>query len=145
MCDSITCLATITMRGFPSFCNKDVDAFGFTVSWVLGPLSYITWTGSIYLTVFLSFKLYSVICREKLVTNKRTYQVEGAIKGVWSFKATLFVDMKVRKWSIIRHEVYKGFSKFSPLKTSCLLMDRLLDQNLMSNNGPKTSCHLIDP
>ena len=77
MCDSITCLATITMRGFPSFGNKDVDAFGFTVSWVLGPLSYITWTGSIYLTVFLSFKLYSVICREKLITNKRTYQVEG--------------------------------------------------------------------
>ena len=77
LCDSINCLASIILRGFPSFGNKDVDAFGFTVSWVMGPLSYITWTCSIFLTVFLSFKLYSVICREKLVTNKRTYQVEG--------------------------------------------------------------------
>ena len=38
-----------------------------------------------------------------------------------------------------------GFSKFSPLKTSCLLMDPLLDQNLMCNNGPKTSCRFMDP
>ena len=40
------------------------------------------------------------------------------------------------------------FSKFSPLKTSCLLKDPPPDQNnmsVMSNNGPKTSCHLIDP
>ena len=37
------------------------------------------------------------------------------------------------------------FSNFSPLKTSCLLMDPLLGQNLMSFDGPKTSCCLMDP
>ena len=36
-------------------------------------------------------------------------------------------------------------SIFSPFKISCLLMDPRLDQNLMSFDGPKTSCLLMDP
>ena len=49
--------------------------------------------------------------------------------------------------SIKRHEVYKkGFQTFPLyLKTSCLLMDPLFDQNLMSIDGPlMIFCALMD-
>ena len=88
MCDSFTCLAIIPMRGFPSFGNKDVTNFGFTISSVMIPLSYVTWTGSMYITVLLSYELYSVICRQKIVTNKRTYQVMGVV-GILSLLVNL--------------------------------------------------------
>ena len=82
------CLTVITMRGFLFSGNQGVIEFGFTISWVMIPLSYISWTGSICLTVFLSFELYSVICREKLITNKRTYQIMGVI-GILSLLINL--------------------------------------------------------
>ena len=87
-CDSFMCLTVITMRGFLFSGNQGVFGFGFTISWVMIPLSYISWTGSICLTVFLSFQLYSVICREKIVTNKRTYQVMGVV-GILSLLVNL--------------------------------------------------------
>ena len=88
MCDSFTCFAIIPMRAFPSFGNEDVTNFGFTISWVMIPLSYLTWTGSMYLTVLLSYQLYSGICREKIVRNKRTYQIMGIV-GILSLLTNL--------------------------------------------------------
>ena len=76
------------MRGFPSFGNKNVTNFGFTISWVMIPLSYLTWTGSMYITVLLSYELYSVICRQKIVTKKRTYQIMGVV-GILSLLINL--------------------------------------------------------
>ena len=69
----------IAMRGFPSFGNKDVSAFGFTISWVMIPISGITWTGGMFITVLLSCELYLAVCRQKKISIKMEYQALGVI------------------------------------------------------------------
>ena len=78
MCDSLLCLLQL-IKGLTEFDNKDGSAFGLTISYVLFPMAYIVWTCEMYTTVLLSFKLYSVVCREKMISRKRLFQAMGVI------------------------------------------------------------------
>ena len=83
LCDSFTCLGMITMRGFPSFGDNDVSAFGFTISWVMIPITSIIWTGGMFITDLLSCELYLIVCHQKKISSKMEYQAMGVI-GVLS-------------------------------------------------------------
>ena len=76
------------MKGFPLFGNKDVSAFGLAISGVLIPVGYIMWTCGMFITVFLSYELYSVICHQKLLSRKKVFQAMGVI-GIFSILINL--------------------------------------------------------
>ena len=78
MCDSLVCLLQM-IKGLTEFDYKDGSAFGLTISYVLFPMAYIVWSCGMYTTVLLSFKLYSVVCRQKMVSRKRVFQNMGVI------------------------------------------------------------------
>ena len=78
MCDSLVCLLQM-IKGLTEFDDKDGSAFGLTISYVLFPMAYIVWSCGMYTTVLLSFKLYSVVCRQKMVSRKRVFQNMGVI------------------------------------------------------------------
>ena len=88
MCDTFTCLSYLTMQGFPLFGNKDVSAFGLAISGVLIPMGYIMWTCGMFITVLLSFELYSVVCHQKILSRKKIFQAMGVI-GIFSILINL--------------------------------------------------------
>ena len=88
MCDTFTCLSYLTMTGFPLFGNKDVSAFGLAISGVLIPMGYIMWTCGMFITVLLSFELYSVVCHQKILSRKKVFQAMGVI-GMFSILINL--------------------------------------------------------
>ena len=87
MCDSFTCLAMLTMRGFPTF-GRDVSAFGLTISCVMIPITYIMWTCGMFITVLLSCELYSVVCRQQMFSMKKVFQAMGVV-GILSILINL--------------------------------------------------------
>ena len=78
VCDSLVCLLQL-IKGLTEFDNKDASGFGFTISYALFPMAYIVFSCGMYTTVLLSFKLYSVVCREKMISRKRVFQAMGVI------------------------------------------------------------------
>ena len=74
VCDSLVCLLQL-IKGLTEFGLP----IGLTVSYVLFPLAYNVWTCGMYTTVLLSFKLYSVVCLQKMISRKRVFQAMGVI------------------------------------------------------------------
>ena len=98
MCDSFTCLAMLTMRGFPTF-GTDVSAFGLTISWVMIPITHIMWTCGMFITVLLSCELYSAVCRQQIFSTKRAFQAMGVV-GILSILINLPVFWFVNNWDL---------------------------------------------
>ena len=84
VCDFFTCLGIITNKGFPSFGDTNLSAFGSTISWVMIPTTNggITWTGGMFITVLLSCELYTEVCLQKKISRKKEYQVRHAVEGL---------------------------------------------------------------
>ena len=76
MCDSLVCLLQLT-KGLMEI--VDASAFGLTMSYFLFPFAYIVWNCGMYTTVLLSFKLYSFVCSQKMISRKRVFQAMGVI------------------------------------------------------------------
>ena len=86
--DSFTCLGMITLRGFPSFGDNDVSAFGSTISWVMIPITSggITWTGGMFITVIFSCELYIVVCHHKIISRNERKKRKVWQYWLWSFQ-----------------------------------------------------------
>ena len=76
MCDSLVCLLQLT-KGLMEIVEE--SAFGLSMSYFLFPFAYIVWNCGMYTTVLLSFKLYSFVCRQKMISRKRVFQAMGVI------------------------------------------------------------------
>jgi len=76
VCDSLVCLLQLT-KGLMEIVEE--SAFGLSMSYFLFPFAYIVWNCGMYTTVLLSFKLYSFVCRQKMISRKRVFQAMGVI------------------------------------------------------------------
>ena len=76
--DTLSCLAILAINGLPTFGNEAFFELGYILSPVTIPVAFISWTGSIYMTLLLSYELYLAVCHEKRLFL-RTYSWQLAL------------------------------------------------------------------
>ena len=62
--DTLTLLCALATRGFPSLRIESVSEFGANIAPFTFPMALISYTGSVYITMFLAYERYSAICRK---------------------------------------------------------------------------------
>ena len=77
--DALFCLSVIAIRGLSSFGIDSITYFTSLLIPISAPLAFISWTGSVYTTVFLSFELYLIACHQKYLSFKKSCIAMGSI------------------------------------------------------------------
>ena len=79
MSDTLSCLSILAINGLPTFGNEAFFELGYILSPVTIPVAFVSWTGSIYMTLLLSYELYLAVCHEKKITYKNLFFAIGLI------------------------------------------------------------------